>query len=168
MLRWLRPNEFADSLFKINFERLYKMGFRAIILDIDDTLIPKHVNEIYPAVLDFIEDLKATGFKICLTSNNRHPLRVQYIGKNLGLPFSSLSLKPLPFAFDKALAMMDAKPEETLVIGDQLFTDILGGNIKKLYTVFVEPMTEETFFLRQWMRVIEEWIIARWQREEDN
>ena len=168
MLPWLRPNEFADSLFKINFERLYKTGFRAIILDIDDTLVPKHVNEIYPAVIDFIESLKSIGFKICLTSNNRHPLRVEYIGKNLGLPFSSLSLKPLPMAFDKALATLDAKPEETLVIGDQLFTDILGGNIKKLYTIFVEPMTKETFFLRQWMRGIEEWLISRWQGEEDN
>ena len=166
MLPWLRPNEFADSLFKINFDRLRSMGFRAIILDIDDTLLPKHVNEIYPAVLDFVEDLKAMGFKICLTSNNRHPLRVQYIGKTLGLPFSSLSLKPLPMAFDKALIALDAKPEETLVIGDQLFTDILGGNIKKLYTIFVEPMTEETFFLRQWMRRVEKWLIAKWETED--
>jgi HAD superfamily phosphatase (TIGR01668 family) len=162
----LKPKEFAPSLFGLDFTRLKEQGLKYIILDIDDTLIPREVNEVYPQVLEFIEELKSLGFKICLTSNSRHPLRVQYIGKTLGLPFSSLSLKPLPFAFDRALEVLGAKPEETMVVGDQLFTDILGGNLRNLYTIFVAPMSKEVFFLRQWMRWIEEWLITRWRAEE--
>jgi len=166
-MQWLKPNEIAESLFKLDFNRLRQKGFKSIILDLDDTLLPREVNDIYPTLLEFIEDLKAAGFKICLTSNSRHPLRVEYIGKTLALPYSSLSMKPLPFAFDKALATLGAKPEETIVIGDQLFTDILGGKLKGLYTILVKPLSEETFLPRQCMRWIENFLIDRWQAEEN-
>jgi len=164
-MQWLKPNKLIESIYKIDFDRLSQQGFKYIILDLDDTLIPRTINEVYPSVLEFVEEIKSKGFKICIASNSRHPLRVKYIGDTLGVPYSSLALKPLPFAFDKALAKLNAKPEETLVIGDQLFTDILGGNLKGLYTIYVKPLTEETFLPRQLMRWVEQELINRWQEK---
>ncbi|MFH1442374.1 MAG: HAD hydrolase-like protein, partial [Candidatus Omnitrophota bacterium] len=73
----------------------------------------------------------------------------------------SMGFKPLPFAFLRALKEIDAKPEETAMIGDQLFMDILGGNLVNLYTIYVKPLTPETFLPRIWMRQAEDWVIGR-------
>ncbi|HVN67260.1 MAG TPA: HAD hydrolase-like protein, partial [Candidatus Sulfotelmatobacter sp.] len=92
--------------------------------------------------------------------NSRHPLRVKYFSDTLGIPAMHLSFKPLPFAFWRSLEILKAKPEETAMIGDQLFMDILGANLLGIYSIFIDHGKPETFFLRQWMRQAEQWLIA--------
>jgi HAD superfamily phosphatase (TIGR01668 family) len=77
---------------------------------------------------------------MCLVSNNWHE-RVTTVADELGLPMVSKAVKPLPFAFLKALGILDARPQQTAVIGDQLFTDIVGGNLIGARTVLVEPLS---------------------------
>ena len=157
----LRPQEIARDINKIDFAALKAKGIRALILDIDDTLIPKEVNDIYPAVFEWVVARKEEGFRLCLTSNSRHPLRVKYIGDTLGLPAISMGFKPLPFAFRKSLEILKAKPEETAMIGDQLFMDILGANILKIYSIFIDHRKEEEFLVRKWMRQAEQWVLSK-------
>jgi HAD superfamily phosphatase (TIGR01668 family) len=160
-LEILKPRQIVKDIHDIDFGRLKTQGINALILDIDDTLIPRRINDISPEVFEWIIERKEEGFKLCLTSNSRHPLRVKYIGDTLKLPAMSLGFKPLPFAFWRSLKMLDAKPEEAAMIGDQLFMDILGANLVKIHTIFVKHLTPETFLLRKWMRMAEEWILER-------
>lgn len=157
----LRPKEIVKNIHEIDFASLREKGIRALILDIDDTLIPREVNDIYPQVFEWVMARKEEGFRLCLTSNSRHPLRVKYIGQTLNLPASPLSFKPLPFAFWKSLEILHAKPEESAMIGDQLFMDILGANLVKIYSIFINHGKEETFLPRKWMRRAESWVLSK-------
>ncbi len=156
-----KPNEIVKDIGDIDFKALKNRGVSALILDIDDTLIPREVNDVYPQVFEWVATRKEEGFRLCLTSNSRHPLRVKYIGDTLGLPAMHLSFKPLPFAFRKSLEILKAKPEETAMIGDQLFMDILGANMLNIYTIFVKHLTEETFWARRLMRWAEGWVLEK-------
>ncbi|MBU0671945.1 MAG: YqeG family HAD IIIA-type phosphatase [Candidatus Margulisbacteria bacterium] len=157
----LKPNEIVKDIHEIDFAQLKSRGIKALILDIDDTLIPRQVNDISPAVFEWVTTRKEEGFKLCLASNSRHPIRVKYIGDTLEVPAMALGFKPLPFAFWRSLKALGVKPEEAAMIGDQLFMDILGANLVKIYTIYVKHLTPETFLPRIWMRQAEEWLLNR-------
>jgi uncharacterized protein len=155
----LRPGQVVRDIYEIDFKKLKADGIRALILDIDDTLIPREVNDVYPKVFEWVQSRKEEGFRLCLTSNSRHPLRVQYFSQSLGIPAMHFSLKPLPFAFRRSLEILKAKPEEAAMIGDQLFMDILGANLLKIYSIYIDHGKPETFPPRIWMRDLERWIV---------
>lgn len=156
IVRFLKPDQVESSLRKVDFNYIKKMGKTNIIMDLDETLIPRSMNDISPDVYTFISQLKYNGFKICLTSNNRHPLRLEYIGRTLGVPAIPLAFKPLPFGYNKAMRLMGSNNRNTVVIGDQILTDILGGKILNIYSIYVHPISPETFLPRVWMRELEE------------
>jgi hypothetical protein len=160
-LKILKPSLIVKDIHAIDFNKLKSGGIRALILDIDDTLIPRGVNDIYPQVFEWVTARKEEGFKLCLTSNSRHPLRVKYIGETLRVPAMHLSFKPLPFAFWRSMEILHSQPAETALIGDQLFMDILGANMVGIYSIFVEHLSPETFLPRLWMRAAERWILDR-------
>ena len=156
-----KPNLIAKDIYQIDFEKLKNQGIDSLLVDIDDTLIPRGVIDISPQVFEWIVARKEEGFKLCLTSNSYHPLKVKYFGETLGVPAVSLGFKPFPFAFRRSLKALNSRPENTAMIGDQLFMDILGANLQGIFTIYVKYMTPEGFFLRQWMRMAEEWILKR-------
>jgi len=156
-----RPKLIVQDIHQIDFDKLKSQGITALILDIDDTLIPRRVNDVSPQVFEWVATRKEEGFNLCLTSNSRHPLRVKFIGETLNVPAMHLGFKPLPFAFWKSLRILNAKPENAVMIGDQLFMDILGANLVNIYSIFVKHLTPETFLPRQWMRMAEEWALKR-------
>ncbi|MEE8637504.1 MAG: YqeG family HAD IIIA-type phosphatase [Candidatus Margulisiibacteriota bacterium] len=156
-----KPNLVVKDIYNIDFEKVKSRGIKALLVDIDDTLIPRGINDVSPQVFEWIVALKEQGFKLCLTSNSYHPLRVKYFGETLGIPAISLGLKPFPFAFRRSLKILNEKPEKTAMIGDQLFMDILGANLLKIFTIYVKYVTPEGFFLRRWMRMAEEWVSKR-------
>ena len=155
----LRPRLVVPDIRQIDFKRLKASGVRALILDIDDTLIPREVKDVSPLVFEWVQARKEEGFRLCLTSNSRHPLRVKYFGETLGIPAMHFSLKPLPFAFWRSLEILKAKPDETAMVGDQLFMDILGANLLNIYSIYIDHGKEETFLPRIWMRQLERWIV---------
>jgi HAD superfamily phosphatase (TIGR01668 family) len=158
-LKILEPKEIVKDIHAIDFKRLKKQGISALLLDIDDTLIPRIQNDVSPQVFEWVVSRKEEGFKLCLTSNSRHPLRVKYIADTLGVPSIHLSLKPLPFSFWNSMQLLGSTPQTTAMIGDQLFMDILGANLLGIYSIFVEHMSAETFLPRIWMRQAEEWVL---------
>ena len=156
-----RPDLIAKDIYNIDFAKLRREGKNALLVDIDDTLIPRGVHDVSPRIFEWVVARKEEGFKLCLTSNSYHPLRVKYFGETLGVPAISLGLKPFPFAFRRSMQALNARPEKTIMIGDQLFMDILGANLQGLYTIYVKYVTPEGFFLRRWMRSAEEWVLKR-------
>ncbi len=132
------PSELIQSTYRIDFERLYQEGYRGIIFDVDNTLVPHGAPADEKAVRLF-KRLKKIGFECCLVSNNKRP-RVEMFNKDIGVHIVWLAHKPLPGGYRKAMEKMGTDPENTLVVGDQIFTDLWGGSFMGLKTIMVMPI----------------------------
>jgi HAD superfamily phosphatase (TIGR01668 family) len=136
----LRPDIYYTTVGAIDLDALQSRGIRGVLLDMDNTLVPRDTGVIPPSARDFAGDLASRGIKACLVSNNWHQ-RVSGVAEDLGFSLVSRALKPLPFAFRKGMRLMGVEPHATATIGDQLFTDMLGGNLAGTLTVLVEPLS---------------------------
>ena len=134
----LYPDEWVDSVFTIDYAEYLKKGYGAIVFDIDNTLVP-HGRMGDDELKAFIDGLKETGFKVMLVSNNSHE-RNELFATPLGLEYVHKAGKPGKKGFIKACSKMKVKSERVLCIGDQLFTDILGGNRAGMHTILVNPI----------------------------
>jgi HAD superfamily phosphatase (TIGR01668 family) len=115
-------------------------GIDALLLDVDDTIIPGDNRPIDPAALQWLEQVQAAGIVVAILSNGT-PSRVAQLAQRLGLRAFALSGKPFPWAFRRGLAALGSEPQRTAMIGDQLFTDILGARWAGLRSILVEPLT---------------------------
>lgn len=164
----LRPKEYTSSVFTIDINSLYKKGIRGFIVDLDDTLIPRPEYRIPFSIYSWIEKVKEHGIKICIVSNGGGAKRVEYISDSLNIKGFSLSCKPLPFVFKKALSHINTVPGQTAVIGDQIITDVVGGNLIGAYTILVKPVSKEVSLMRMPMRFIEEGLLKFLKLEIDS
>jgi HAD superfamily phosphatase (TIGR01668 family) len=158
MYKLLCPDQVADSIGEINIASLADNGFKGVIIDLDNTIIPWAGSVMQPEITERLMNFKQQGFKMCLVSNNR-PGRVQEIAASLEIPFVSHAAKPLKRGFRQALELLELQESQTVVIGDQLFTDILGGNRLGMYTIWVMPLSAEEFVMTKAVRWLEK--IAR-------
>lgn len=144
MYRLLRPHLVVDSLFDIDFDKLKEEGIRGVIFDLDNTIVPWDSCEMCPDISDWLKEIIRKGFLVSIVSNNWQK-RVKEIAARFDLPFVSRAYKPRKTGFRKALAAMGLEAHETAVVGDQLFTDVLGGNRLGLRTIWVKPLTRHEF-----------------------
>lgn len=111
----------------------------------DNTIVRSDSNQFSPEVIRYINELRRHGLKVGIVSNNRRR-RVSAIAASLNLPAIHRAIKPFSRPFRKALKMLGTSPEETALVGDQIFTDILGGNRMGLHTILVNPMEGKDFW----------------------
>lgn len=164
MLKKLCPKYQADSILELNLEVLEQSGIKGIIFDLDNTLVEWKKDTLTPEVIDLISRLKDKGFKLCILSNALEH-RVEVVAQALNIPYVSRAVKPRKTPFRKALEIMGTKPAETAIVGDQLFTDILGGNRMKLYTIWTPPLSSTEFLSTRAVRKIERLVIKRFQKK---
>lgn len=138
------PDQVVESLFDIDLDALERAGVRGVIFDLDNTIIPWDSCEMCPTITDWLEKVIARGLKVSIVSNNWHR-RVREVAARFGLPFVSRAYKPAKSGFRRALAAMELEPQATVVVGDQLFTDVLGGNRLGMHTIWVKPLTSREF-----------------------
>lgn len=146
MFKLLYPYEYIDSVFSIDFEKLYNMGFRGVIFDIDNTLV-HHGYDSNPKVDKLFREIQAMGFKTALLSNNSEERILCFI-KNIDTMYIALGQKPKPNGYTKAVDMLGVDKNEVIHIGDQIFTDILGANRSGIKSILVEFLkkSDETHF----------------------
>ncbi len=164
MLELLRPKVQADSILRIDLEDLKKAGIRGIIIDLDNTLVEWNQSNLSPEIIGLISHFKDQGFRMCILSNALEP-RVETVARILDIPYVSKAIKPRKSPFKKALELLGTAPQETAVIGDQLFTDILGGNRMELYTIWTTPLSNMEFVSTKALRKLERLIVKRFQRK---
>ena len=145
MYNLLCPQIIVKTLYDIEMNKLQQKGIRGIIFDLDNTIIPWDSPNMSPDIIQWIQALLAQGFKICLVSNNMGK-RVQTIAGIFGIPFVARAYKPAKSGFRQAIAAMKLTEIQVAVVGDQLFTDVLGGNRLGLYTIWVTPLSSKEFF----------------------
>ncbi|HHW55441.1 MAG: YqeG family HAD IIIA-type phosphatase [bacterium] len=154
MLELLCPREYVDSIFSIPLVKLKEGGIEGLIFDLDNTLTGWKTEELDIKTRQWFAKLKEMGFRVCLVSNNKKD-RVSNFGRILGVPALSKARKPRRRAFREAMRIMNTRPETTAVIGDQIFTDVLGGNRLGLYTILVVPLSKQEFIGTRCMRHLE-------------
>ncbi len=136
MLGIFYPGNYVEDVFSIDYEKLMAMGFKALILDIDNTLVP-HGEGSTPAVDALFNRLHAMGWRTLLLSNNNRA-RIERFKENFDTLYIEEAGKPSPACYHHAVEMLEVKPSEVIVIGDQLFTDILGANRAGLASILVK------------------------------
>jgi HAD superfamily phosphatase (TIGR01668 family) len=150
----LKPDIYLNTVYELDTAALKQKGIRAIIVDIDNTLVAWDARLPDEKVNELVARLLAEGFKMCILSNNTRK-RVEEFNKGLKLPAIYKALKPGKAAFRRAMKLMEAEVTETAVIGDQLFTDVLGGNRIGLFTVLVAPISRKEFLWTRLVRMVE-------------
>lgn len=161
MLRHLVPDERVGSVTEIDPAALAARGIRGLILDLDDTLVHQAEHAPCAAVSGWIGQARE-HLAVVILSNNRRRRRVAPIADHCGVPYVHLALKPLLVGFRRALAIMGLRAGEVAVVGDQLFTDVLGGKRLGAHTILVEPMSAtERRWARRLMRRAEVALLGR-------
>ena len=138
MFKRLYPSEDADNIYEIDFEDFYLNGYRAVLFDIDNTLV-EHGAPATPKVIDFFKRLHELGFETCLISNNKEPRVAPFAGQ-VKSPYIFKGGKPSVKGYERAMEVMGTGRENTLFIGDQLFTDVWGARRTGLYSILTKPM----------------------------
>ncbi|MBQ3030312.1 MAG: YqeG family HAD IIIA-type phosphatase [Agathobacter sp.] len=132
------PGEYLDSTYVIDFDKLYNDGYRAVIFDVDNTLVPHGAPADERAIALFAH-LKELGFSCMLLSNNKEP-RVKSFNDVVQVNYMFKANKPFPANYRKAMEIMGTTTENTLFVGDQIFTDVMGGNLAGIRTILVKPI----------------------------
>ena len=115
-------------------------GIRLVLADLDNTLVPYKVAEPPAHVAAWKEALAAEGISLFLLSNSRKPGRAQKFAEQLGIPYQGHSGKPKKAGYLRAMERMGCTPKETVMVGDQIFTDTLGANNAGVTPLLVQPI----------------------------
>lgn len=161
---YFMPNDYVQSVFQIDIEKLANSGFKGIITDLDNTLVGWDVKTPTKEIQEWFKKANDLGLTITIVSNNNEK-RVSVFSKDLDFDFIFKARKPMGRAFKKAIQHMNIKPEETIVIGDQMLTDVLGGNNNGLYTIMVVPVKKTDGFLTRLNRIIERRLLNYFKRK---
>lgn len=159
MLKLFLPSEHVQSIFDITPQTLKEQGIKGIITDLDNTLVEWDRPTATPKLIEWFEEMKSQGILVTIVSNNNEK-RVQSFSDPLKIPFIFQARKPMGRAFRRAIREMNLKREETVVIGDQLLTDVLGGNRNGFHTILVVPVAQSDGFFTRINRRIERRILA--------
>lgn len=132
------PDRYVVSTYVIDFEQLYREGYRGLIFDIDNTLVP-HGAPADKRAVELFERLKKIGFRCCLISNNQEP-RVKMFNRDIQVDYVYNAHKPAIKNYVKAMDIMGTDRKNSLFIGDQLFTDVWGAKRAGISNILVKPI----------------------------
>ncbi len=154
------PDMCVDHITDIDPAGLQARGFQAILLDLDNTLLPWQSCDVPEECGQWVQRVRESQIKLCILSNTHNPKRLREIGARLDVPTISRALKPRSRGFDRAANMLGCEPDKCVVVGDQVLTDVLGGNAAGMLTILVKPMRAREFIGTKFSRMIE-WFILR-------
>ncbi|WP_139490408.1 YqeG family HAD IIIA-type phosphatase [Brevibacillus dissolubilis] len=163
-LEKLIPDQYVESIHAIDIEDLHKRKIRAVITDLDNTLVEWHRPEATPEVIEWLGRLHERGIQVTVVSNNKQE-RVFRFCEPLGIHCIWAAKKPTNQAFLQAVKDMNVRIDETVVVGDQLFTDVLGGNLLGFHTILVVPVTQSDGFFTRFNRKMERFAFY-WMRKK--
>ena len=161
----LYPKEYLSSVKDISLELLNKYNIKGLILDVDNTLI--NLDRKMPeGVSDWAKKLKNNGIKICILSNSNKIDKVGAVAKILNVPYIFFGKKPLKSGFLRAKDILKLNNENIAVVGDQIFTDIIGANRCNMFSILVKPIEEKDYLITRMKRPIEKLIIKNYEKNK--
>lgn len=157
MLKQMIPDLYVQSIYEIDFAALKKRNIKAVIVDLDNTLVESTRPDATPELAEWLKEVQQMGLKVMIVSNNTKT-RVSQFADPLGIPYIHAAKKPFSAAFRRALKELGVSKQETVVIGDQLLTDVLGGNRMGFFTILVVPVSEVDGFFTRINRRVERFV----------
>ncbi len=164
MFELLRPRLYVESIHNINLDDLKRQGIKAICSDLDNTLVPWESDQANEKLLGWLKRAHDAGFKVFLVSN-AVPRRLEHFLKLLGVKGIGKANKPRRGAFLRALEELQLPAHQVALVGDQIFTDVLGGNRVGMYTILVVPLSQKEFIGTRIVRRFERLVMRRLQIE---
>lgn len=153
--RVFTPWRCIERIEHIPVDVLVRAGVRCVLIDRDNTCVPRDAVVAPPEVLSWLDEVRAAGITTCMVSNNFHSKDVERSAAELGSSVVHHAMKPAPFAVWHALRLMGISKGEALLIGDQRFTDVIAGNLAGVRTVLVQPQSESDLWYTLILRDIE-------------
>ncbi|HIR57475.1 MAG TPA: YqeG family HAD IIIA-type phosphatase [Candidatus Gallacutalibacter pullicola] len=136
------PSAAVERVIDITPELLRELGVRGLILDVDNTLAEHGSPQPFAGTIEWSRRMADAGFGLIILSNNTHERVAPFAGR-YRIPFLSMCMKPLPFAYWRGARRLGTKCRETAVVGDQIFTDVLGANLSRMRSILLTPVSEE-------------------------
>jgi HAD superfamily phosphatase (TIGR01668 family) len=164
VLEHFLPNEHVKSILDIKPIELKEKGIKGIITDLDNTLVEWDRPNATPQLIKWFDEIRKENILVTIVSNNNEE-RVKAFSDPLQIPFIFRARKPMMPAFHKALSKMGIKKDEAVVIGDQLLTDVLGGNRSGFHTILVVPVAQTDGFFTKFNRFAERRLL-NWFRKK--
>lgn len=161
--QWLKPTYIYPKVEDLPLADFYEAGIRGLILDLDDTLTRKNSTYFTPAVREWLQDAKRRGIQCYIVSNNRYPKHVETVSALLNIPAVAQAHKPSARYLLQALSEMNLPPQQVLVVGDRLLTDVLGGNYLNMPTCLLTPLNPKPRGVMKWVYPVENWLL-KWIR----
>ncbi|ASS77146.1 hypothetical protein CIG75_07105 [Tumebacillus algifaecis] len=141
MLEKFIPSLHLHTIYDIEVDKLRDKGIKGIITNLDNTLVEQDSLNATDKLIAWLSNIREHGMKVVIVSNNKE-LRVASFARPLGIPFVYAARKPWGHPFERALKLLHTTSRDTVVIGDQLLTDIVGGNRFGFFTIWVDPISE--------------------------
>ncbi|MFD1736647.1 YqeG family HAD IIIA-type phosphatase [Bacillus salitolerans] len=154
------PSQQVKSIFDINPTDLKEKGIKGIITDLDNTLVEWDRPDATPELKNWFQSMIENNIIVTIVSNNNEE-RVKAFADPVNIPFIFRAKKPMTRAFKQALINMNLRQNEVVVIGDQLLTDVLGGNRMGIYTILVVPISQSDGFVTRFNRKVERSIMNK-------
>ena len=151
---FLYPNAYFEKIQDITIQFLIKNKIKALILDVDNTLIDKQEN-LSEDVIKWVREIKGQGVKMHILSNTNRKSKVERVANTLQLNYEYFGMKPLKIGFNKVRKTLNEDSSRIAVVGDQIFTDIIGGNRAGMFTILLEPISKKEYWYTIWKRPIE-------------
>lgn len=166
-MKKIYPNLYLKKVEDITIEQLLKNKIKALILDVDNTLIDINKN-LSEDIVFWAKQMKGQGIKLYILSNTNDKKKVETIAQKLDIPYKHFALKPLKKGFKFIQKELKINPENIGVVGDQIFTDVLGGNRNNMFTILVEPINnQKDYWYTAWKRPIEDKIKNKIKANEE-
>lgn len=159
------PDERVESTYSINFQKLYKEGYRGVIFDIDNTLV-EHGKDADERARELFQRLKKIGLESCLLSNNKEE-RVVRFNKDIHTNYISNAQKPAKKNYIKAMELMNTTLETTIFVGDQLFTDVWGAKRIGMRNILVQPIDKKEEIQIVLKRYLEKIVLHSYGKDKD-
>lgn len=166
-MKKIYPNLYLKKVEDITIEQLLKNKIKALILDVDNTLIDINKN-LSEDIIFWAKQMKGQGIKLYILSNTNDKEKVKKVAEKLSIPYKYFAMKPMKKGFKSIQQELQINTENIGVVGDQIFTDILGGNRNKMFTILVEPINnKKDYWYTAWKRPIENKIKQRFITKEE-
>ncbi|NLZ52777.1 MAG: YqeG family HAD IIIA-type phosphatase [Thermoanaerobacteraceae bacterium] len=154
MLKLFCPDLYIENIYKLDLQQIKKKSIKGILIDLDNTLLPWDSMLIEEKLKNWTKHCINEGFSLCIISNNKYN-RIKYCSEHLEIPAVFGSFKPCKSAFKKGMDILGTQPEQTAVLGDQIFTDIFGAKRMGLYAILVKPISNRELYWTRMMRILE-------------
>ena len=161
-----RPTAIRQGLTDLTPEFLTGLGARALLLDVDNTVASYTSHEPIPGAVEWARRMVEAGFRVLVVSNN-FKKRVRPFASKFGLDCISFAMKPFPFGYLKARRLLKVKCRECVIVGDQIFTDVIGANLCGMKSVLLTPIEEEEGFSFRVRRYFEKGLRERFKNRRD-